>query len=105
MWAKTHVPFVKPSEAFILLLCYDESNLRGSKVTLEKLDDNDAIVHIESIFLKLYYASGQFRNQISHEDYISIYETIWHDRADKAGWNLNIIYDQDKAIFKFHSKQ
>lgn len=38
MWAKTHVPFVKPSEAFILLLCYEQSNLRGSKVTLEKLD-------------------------------------------------------------------
>lgn len=104
MWAKTHVPFVKPSKAFILILCYEQTNLRGGKVTLKKLDADHAILTLEPIFLKLYFASGQIRNQISHEDYISIFETIWHDRAEKAGWDLDISYNQDKAIFTFHRK-
>ena len=101
MQAKTHVPFIKPQKAFILFLCYEQSNVRGSQVTLEKLEDDLAIIRIEPIFLQLYYGSGQFRNQISYDDYISIYETIWHDRAEKAGWDLEITYQEDKALFKF----
>jgi hypothetical protein len=101
LWAKTHVPFLKPTKAFILALCYEQANLRGSKVTLEKLEDDLAIVHLEPIFLKLYYTSGQIKNQISYSDYLSIYETIWQDRAEKAGWKLDISVEADKAMFRF----
>jgi hypothetical protein len=100
-WTKTHVPFLKPSRAFILALCYEQSRLRGSEVTLEKLTDKEALVILEPIFLKLYYASGQMKNLIPYNDYLSIYTTIWEDRAEKAGWNVNITYEKDKAILKF----
>jgi hypothetical protein len=86
-------------------MCYEQSNLRGSKVTLEKLEDDSAIVKIEPIFLQLYHSAGQIKNQISYEDYISIYETNWYDRAEKAGWNLDIIYNNNNALFKFNIKQ
>lgn len=101
IWAKTHVPFLKPTRAFILALCYEQSRLKGSEVTLEKLTDEEALVILEPIFLKLYYASGQMRNLIPYDDYLTIYTTIWQDRAEKAGWNIAITYKNDKAIFKF----
>ncbi len=104
IWAKTHVPFLKPTRAFILALCYEQSRLRGSEVTLEKLTDDSALVILEPIYLKLYYASGQMKNLISYADYLSIDNTIWHDRAEKAGWNLDITYENEKAIFEFSLK-
>lgn len=98
IWAKTHVPFLKPTRAFILALCYEQVRLRGSEVTLEKLTDEEALVILEPIFLKLYYASGQMKNLISYDDYLAIYTTIWQDRAEKAGWEVNISYENDKAV-------
>jgi hypothetical protein len=73
-------------------------------LALEKLEDDEAVVRIESIFLKYYYASGQMRNLISHDDYIAIFERIWHDRAEKTGWKLDIQYDQDQVIFEITVK-
>ncbi len=45
--AKTWVPFVKPGRAFVLYLCWEQENLRGNEVILEKLEDNEAIVCIK----------------------------------------------------------
>jgi len=30
-----------------------------------------------------------------------LFETIWQDRAEKAGWTLNIEYDGEECIFSF----
>ena len=46
-------------------------------------------------------STGQRPKFEDYDDYISIYETIWHDRAEKAGWDLEITYQEDKALFKF----
>ena len=101
--AKTWVPFTSPQQAFILYLCWEQSNLRGNPVTLEKLSDTQAVVAMESQFFSLYLRTGHLKTLISFEEYKSIFETIWQDRAKNAGWNLDIKYSPDhKVVFNFN---
>ena len=100
--AKTWVPFFPPSRAFILYLCWEQANLRGNKVTLEKLEDNEAIVRFdESQYFALYVRSTHLKQQITLEDYARIFDTIWKERAQKAGWNLKIEYGGKQITFHF----
>jgi len=105
MAAKTWVPFYPPEKAFILYSCWEQANLRGNKVTLEKFDSNEVVVRMEPIYLQLYKQTGHLKTQISFEDYRRIFETIWQDRATKAGWNLDITYKDDECLFNFHRKK
>lgn len=100
--AKAWVPFVPPSRAFILYLCWEQSKLIGNRVTLENLEEKEALVRIESIYFALYKRTAHLRTQIGFEDYKKIFETIWLDRSLRAGWKLNIKYDFDKSEVLLH---
>jgi hypothetical protein len=93
--ARTWVPFVEPRKAFILYACWEQANLRGNTVTLEKLDDAAAVVRMSTYFFGLYKASAHLTQQIPFEDYARIFETIWKDRARAAGWSLEIDYKNE----------
>ncbi len=88
--AKTWVPFVEPHKAFILYACWEQANLRGNRVTLERLEDGEASVRISTYYFALYKATAHLRQWISFEDYTKIFETVWQDRARAAGWSLEI---------------
>jgi hypothetical protein len=90
--ARVWVPYVDPSRAFILYLCWEQANLTGNKVALEKLEDMQAVVRLETAFFRLYKVSAHLSQQISLEDYRRIFETIWQDRSRAAGWSLRIEY-------------
>lgn len=90
--AKTWVPFVEPRQAFVLYACWEQSNLRGNKVTLEKLGPDEAVLRLSTIFFRLYKDTAHLAQQIPFEDYARIFETIWQDRARAAGWDLTIDY-------------
>ena len=100
--AKTWVPFVPPHRAFILYLCWEQANLRGNPVTLEKLEDHEAVIKIEPMYFRLYTQSAHMKQIISFEDYNKIFETIWLDRAKYAGWQLKIEWDKNICIFNFY---
>jgi hypothetical protein len=89
--ASTWVPFYPTPRAFILYLCWEQAKLQGNKVTLEKLGENEAVVRFDDIqYFALYMRTSHLKKQISLDDYIKIFETIWQDRARAAGWNLKI---------------
>ena len=48
--ARSWVPFFPPAKAFILYLCWEQSRLRGEEVSLEKLDEKEAVVRIKPIY-------------------------------------------------------
>ncbi|MFC1564208.1 hypothetical protein ACFL6G_04685 [candidate division KSB1 bacterium] len=100
--AKTWVPLVPHEKAFILYLCWHQENLRGNDITLEKLSDNEAVVRENSVYLTLYKISAHLRHQIPYEEYLEIYETIWRDRAEKAGWNVEFTFDGRECVFRFY---
>ena len=98
MAAKTWVPFASPQKAFVLYLCWEQANLRGNRVTLESLSDTQATVNLDSQFFKLYSQTGHLKTLISIDDYKQIFETIWKDRSQSAGWYLNIKYSTDNKV-------
>lgn len=87
--AKTWVPMVSPERAFVLYACFEQAMLQGNKVTLERLDDHQAIIQLNPIELRLYEQTAHFRNYISKLDFMQLIESIWRDRATQAGWKLN----------------
>jgi len=74
--AKTWVPFVEPEKAFILHLCWEQANLRRNKVTLEKLDENAAMIRIRPLLSDIYLQASHLKQQISFDDYVQIFATI-----------------------------
>lgn len=96
--ARTWVPFVPPHKAFVLYLCWEQANLRGNQVTLLKLQDTEAIVHLITHFFSLYTTASHLKPVISFDDYKQIFETIWQDRASNAGWHLDIQYSPDYEV-------
>jgi hypothetical protein len=98
--ARTWVPFVPPPKAFILYLCWEQANLRGNRVTLLNLDDQFAQVVLESIYFELYERT-HLRQQIGFGDYRQLFETIWQDRANQAGWQVSFLYDGQFCRLEF----
>jgi hypothetical protein len=89
--ATTWVPFFPTHRSFILFLCWEQAKLWGDKVTLEKLDEHEAVVRFDDLtYFALYQRASHLKQQISREDYIKIFETIWQERAQAAGWKLSI---------------
>jgi hypothetical protein len=102
--AKTWVPFLPPARAFILYLCWEQSRLHGNHVTLERLDDYEAVVSIDAmIYWRLYAETGHLRTLITEEDYRRIFETIWRDRATAAGWAVAFEYVKPRCTLRFAS--
>lgn len=98
------VPFAPPHKAFILYLCWEQAKLRGNDVKLVKLEDDEAIVQLNSQFFALYSTAAHLKPLITFEDYKRIFETIWQDRAFNAGWALRIQYTEDSRV-TFHFKR
>ena len=100
--ASVWIPFYPTPRAFILYLCWEQAKLAGNTVTLERLDEKEAVVLFEdSRYFALYMIASHLKNQISLEDYIKIFETIWQARAEAAGWNLKIDGQGRKIYFRF----
>lgn len=105
---QARVPFYRPSKAFILYLCWNLGNLRGNSVRLVKLEEKEAIVEMQLIYFRLFKHAAHLKEQISFEDYQKLFESIWRDRAEKAGWLLEITYSDKEClecIFHFTKKE
>jgi len=96
--AKSWVPFLPPSKAFVLYLSWNESRLRENLVVLEKLTDTEAVVSLQTHFFFLYKRATHLRQWIPFDEYREIFETIWQDRAQAAGWNLEIEYKDPECL-------
>jgi hypothetical protein len=101
--ARTWVPFLPVPRAFVLYLCWEQASLNGNPVTLERLDENEAVVRIEPRYFRLHAQTG-IGLAIPEEDYRRLFETIWVDRAAAAGWDLHIEYAGRKCVFRFSRK-
>lgn len=100
--ARAWVPFVRPSKAFILYLCWEQANLRGNDVVLERLDEEEGIVRMRPLYFALYNRAAHLKQQIGLDDYRSLFEFRWQDRAASVGWSLAISYAEDECIFQFN---
>jgi len=96
--AKTWVPFLPPRRAFILWLCWEQSRLRGNPVTLEKLEDDEAIVSMKPLYFLIYKSASHLKTMIGFAEYRRLFETIWTDRAEAAGWKVSFEYENKECL-------
>lgn len=99
--ARAWVPFVPPSEAFILYACWEQAKLRGNQVVLERLDPDTALVRIGVSYFQLYETAAHLKQQISPERYRELYDTRWKNRAAAAGWDLDLSCTAQECSFLF----
>lgn len=99
--AKAWVPFVPPPKAFILYVCWEQANLIGNEVTLQKLDENEAIVKMIPLYFQIFRHATHLKRQITFQDYRKIFEIVWEYRAQSAGWNLQVDIRGVECIFRF----
>lgn len=95
------VPFVEPLKAFILYLCWEQSNLYGNETVLESLNCDYARVRIKTLYNDI-YKQTHIKQQIMYDDYIGIFDTMWKDRAQAAGWDLVIEHKASESVFAFY---
>lgn len=100
--AKTWVPFVPPRRALILYLCWEQANLKGNRVILEILNDEEAVVKLDPLPYRIYRAATHMREQIPFTVYRELFEGIWRNRAEAAGWNLDIRLEGMWTILHFY---
>jgi len=93
------VPFVSPARAFVLYACWEQANLRGSDVVLERLEDDRAVLRLRPLYFRLYRQAAHLKQQISAADYRLLFESRWQDRSRSAGWELDIAYEGDDCVF------
>jgi hypothetical protein len=103
--ARTWVPFVPAHRAFILYLCWEQAHLRGSRVVLRELEEQQAVVELQPIYLRLYRQTGHLRSQIGEGDYRRLFQAIWQDRARAAGWGLDLSYEDDACVLRFELRR
>ena len=68
---------------------------------MEKLSDQEARVRFTPRAFALYDQTAQFKQRISMDDYRRLFEVVWLDRAQSAGWDLHISYDKWECVFRF----
>jgi hypothetical protein len=71
---------------------------------LEKLTDDEAVVSLQTHYFFLYKRSSHMRQWLPFGEYRTLFETIWQDRAAKAGWRLDIEYKDPEClqvVFRF----
>lgn len=100
--ARSWVPFVSPEQAFVLYLCWEQADLRGNELTLERLDEQEAVVRFTPIYFMLYGKTGHLKQQISLDDYRKLFEFRWSDRAASAGWSVDFSYEGAECTLHFH---
>jgi hypothetical protein len=99
--ARAWIPFVPPPQAFILYACWEQANLHGNTVILERLDPDTALIRISAIYFQLYENAAHLKQQISRQHYRQLYETRWQNRAMAAGWHLDLSCAAHECTFRF----
>lgn len=52
--ARAWIPHLPPPQSFILYLCWEQQRLRGGKVLLEKLTQDEAVVRVHPMWFQVY---------------------------------------------------
>jgi len=102
--ARAWVPYFSDKKAFIVYISWYESRVNGEKVSIEKFSDDECIIkYNEPIWFRMYNVATHLKFQIPFEEYKNLYEFIWQDRAKCSGWKIEINYENNSTILKFHN--
>jgi hypothetical protein len=65
---------------------------------LEKLDEGEAVVKMKPLYFQIYKSASHLKTIITLAEYRRLFETIWTDRAQAAGWKVSFTYEDPDCI-------
>ncbi|MCL5273618.1 MAG: hypothetical protein M1434_02595 [Chloroflexi bacterium] len=101
--ARAWVPYFEPRLAFIWYVAWSETHLHGNPVTVFSAGLEQSLIRFtDPLHWRLYRQTGHLSSQIGEQDYEALFDVIWQDRAQRAGWNLEIVRSAHSIELRFH---
>lgn len=98
--AKSWVPFFDDRLSYIAYAAWMENRICGEDVEIVRFDEQCCRLRFRRhIWRKMYMMTGHIQTMIDYEEYMSIFESIWKNRASESGWTLQFnYYDEDTEL-------
>ena len=100
--AKAWVPYYEGSKAFIAYCAWIESRINGENVSIDEFSSSRCVLRFTNhLWMSVYHQASHIKTQISFEEYKDLFEYIWQDRANNAGWSLSFVYSDEDTVLVF----
>ena len=100
--AKSWVPFYKDSKAFIAFSAWIENRINGEHVSIDHFSDLKCQLRFTGhIWFQVYHKASHIKTQLTFDEYKMLFEYIWVDRANNAGWDVSFDYVDEDTVLTF----
>lgn len=100
--ARSWVPFYSDQLTYIAYFAWMQNRIYGEKVEIVKFDEQSCCLRFcQHLWRKMYIITTHLQKMINYEEYISLFESIWRNRASECGWSLQFIYHGEDTELVF----
>lgn len=98
--ARSWVPFYTDRLACIAYAAWTECRINGEDVLIRAFGEERCEILLRGhLWRRVYAETGHLRTMIDYEEYMDLFEYIWTDRAQHAGWKIRFGYtEQDTSL-------
>lgn len=88
------MPYFSIRKSFVLFTAWRENQYWGQEMVVEALSENHGVLLFKNHeYLMLYDVAGHLKPRINLQEYKTLFEDKWRDRANAVGWNIKFNYD------------
>lgn len=103
--ARSWVPFYSDGLSYIAYCAWYESRMNGENVVVQEFQENRCVVVIYNhIWRNVYFMATHLKSVIAYAEYMELFEFIWKDRAENAGWKIDFIYKDEDTTLIFNKR-
>ena len=100
--AKSWVPFYSDGLSYIAYSAWYECRINGENVVIQEFcEDKCKIVIYDHIWRSIYFTVGHLKSLIEYSEYMKLFESIWKNRAESAGWIIDFVYKDEYTCLIF----
>lgn len=101
--ARSWVPFYSDGLSYIAYSAWYESRINGETVVIQEFQENKCVVVIYNhIWRNVYFMARHLNPIIEYTEYMELFESVWRDRAQNAGWTINFVYKDEYTSLIFN---
>jgi|GEM_PF-1391217 len=103
--ARSWVPFYSDGLSYIAYCAWYESRMNGETVAVQEFQENRCVVvFYNHIWRNVYFMAAHLNPIIEYAEYMKLFESIWKDRAENAGWKIDFIYKDGDTTLIFNKR-
>lgn len=101
--ARSWVPFYSEGLSYIAYSAWYESRINGETVVVQEFQENRCeVVLYNHIWRNVYFMARHLNSIIEYAEYMELFEFVWKDRAENAGWKINFVYKDEYTSLIFN---